>query len=151
MDFGVQSPMGGFNENMGVPPMFDSPNPFMGASSPFMSKDDMFGAGDKPIDIDELVKNIDAQIAKLEKEEEEERKRQEAQKREVQNPIPNPSSLETFDYNNVEIPQIKVENPVPSFTPENIERKISVDDTSVVLDNNVVTDDQFFDDFFGDE
>ena len=29
--------------------------------------------------------------------------------------------------------------------------KVPVDNSSVVIDNNVVTDDQFFDDFFGDD
>ena len=141
----------GFGNDMGMPPMFDNPNPFAG-QTPFMPKDDIFGVGDKPIDIDELVKNIDAQIAKLEKEEEEERRRQEEQKRMNESQIPTLPSVEMPIFNtNIEQP-IKMENTTfNSVVTEPRERKINVDDTTVVLDNNVVTDDQFFDDFFGDD
>ena len=38
----------------------------------------------------------------------------------------------------------------PSEKPEQTP-KVPVDNSSVVIDNNVVTDDQFFDDFFGDD
>ena len=128
-----------FNEHDSMSPIFDNPSPFGGRPSPFMPQNDLFGMNnEQSIDIDELVKNIDAQIAKLEKEEEE-RKQQESLKK-VEVPI---------DYPGVKLDDIPMSMPKPSFEPR--ERKLDIDNTSVVIDNNVVTDDQFFDDFFGDE
>ena len=51
-------------------------------------------------------------------------------------------------------------NPQPAKKPsiqENVintednKDKVAVDNSSVIMDNQVVTDDQFFDDFFGDD
>ena len=115
-----------------------------------VKKDNAFDFNnDKPVDIDELVKNIDAQIAQLEKEQAEEEKKRNKENRlkAEQNGIAN-----TFNVKKENEPKeqnetnkgttIKEEKPVP---------KINVDNSSVVLDNQIVTDDQFFDDFFGDD
>lgn len=123
-------------------------------------KDDPFDL-DKPVDIDELVKNIDAQIAELEKEQaEEERKRKEQMdKKSATKTLPD--AAETIgDILDSTSPLRKDESPLPlaSLPKEDDEKpqeqgstKVNVDDSSVVLSNQLVTDDQFFDDFFGDD
>ena len=97
------------------------PNPF-GFSDPF---------GDKPVDIDELVKSIDAQIAELEKEQKEEAEKRRKAKSSTKSGEEDPfmGSIDEADSH--------VNNVV-------------VDNSSVVMDNHVVTDDEFFDDFFDD-
>ena len=103
--------------------------PFAGAmsnmSNPFGTAG---GFDDKSIDIDELVKNIDAQIAQLEKEQEEENRRKADSKKKIEE-------------DNAILPSIKVENKSAGI----------VDNSSEVIDNQIVTDDQYFDDFFGDD
>lgn len=122
---------------------------------------------DKPVDIDALVKNIDAQIAALEKEqkEEEEKKRQSQADDAAKKPIDRDIEelLKPIDAavpikenaKPVIVSEVKSEKK-PSVDSSNINKKsdkekFSVDDSSVVLSNNLVTDDQFFDDFFGDD
>lgn len=123
-------------------------------------KDDPFDL-DKPVDIDELVKNIDAQIAELEKEQaEEERKRKEQMDKRIDSEIL-PKTNETIgDILDSASPLRKEENLHPFTNPlkeeintprENDTAKVNVDSSSVVLSNQLVTDDQFFDDFFGDD
>ncbi len=134
-----------------IPPSpFESPL-YKNNTSPL--KDDPFDL-DKPVDIDELVKNIDAQIAELEREQaEEERKR----KQEL-GQMPTPSKdISTPNIAKDDIPILKnddlrpiTENDIPKTnTAES--NKANVDNSSVVLSNQLVTDDQFFDDFFGDD
>ena len=74
---------------------------------------------DKPVDIDELVKSIDAQIAQLEKEQKEEEEKRK-----------------------------KTKATIESSNNEKNDNNVFVDNSSVIVDNNVVTDDEFFDDFF---
>ena len=70
------------------------------------------------------------------------------------NPIGNnfahmPKDGEFFD-----IEPLKKKEPIPlrnSMPTDNNVVKKNVDNSSVVLNNQLVTDDQFFDDFFGDE
>ena len=47
----------------------------------------------------------------------------------------------------VEEPKKEVPKPVNDNTKE----KVNVDTSSVVVGNDIVTDDQYFDDFFGDD
>lgn len=91
----------------------------------------------KPIDIDALVKDIDRQIAELEREQAEEEKKN--SKKEIVKPEQISSSPNI-------IPTNEKEN-----KKENISNKVKVDDSSIVLSDQLVTDDQFFDDFFGDD
>lgn len=116
---------------------------------------------DKPVDIDELVKNIDAQIAELEREQkEEEKKRREMEKNQFKKPtiesIFPEAELKPRPIRDDEVPKGLLSKPLfedvdKKETPLATESKINVDDSSVVLSNGVVTDDQFFDDFFGDD
>ena len=122
---------------------------------------------DKPIDIDELVKNIDAQIAKLEAEQaEEDRKNgllKEDKKEDTVLPVETKTEQvqpkeeyvrpETVKHPLEERKQLE-EAPLPvksESKPITDTNKVKVDNSSVVVGNQVVTDDQYFDDFFGDD
>ena len=149
-------PLGSTFDDMSTPNNFSVPKAPMGS----MSKDpfDL----DKPVDIDELVKNIDAQIAELEREQkEEERKRRELENK----PKPRPTIEQNFIESLPHDDSVRPPKVFPKPTIESIsegtfskndttikvpDNKINVDDSSVVLSNQLVTDDQFFDDFFGD-
>ena len=113
------------NSDMSVNPfMSPGPSPF-GAGGSFEEKNKPSNNG---FNVDDIVKRIDAKIAELE---EEERKEQENK------PIEATAEVVT--------PQPKVTTPDP---------KVSVDNTSNKKENydsSVITDDQFFDDFFSDE
>jgi len=150
-------PLGSTFDDMSTPNNFSVPKAPMGS----MSKDpfDL----DKPVDIDELVKNIDAQIAELEREQkEEERKRRELENK----PKPRPTIEQNFIESLPHDDSVRPPKVFPKPTIESIsegtfskndttikvpDNKINVDDSSVVLSNQLVTDDQFFDDFFGDD
>ena len=141
----------------------NSPMPF--PNMPFPNK--------TPMDIDAMIKDIDAQIAKIEKEEEE--KRKELEKIQQQEKIVMPKPVEKLDEKKSEKIEEKLgeskqnskqtteeKKPVkPKEEKENIEKspstetpkpKIKVDNDSVIVDEHVVvSDDEFFDDFFSDE
>ncbi len=181
------------NKAMGAKPTIEPPltsglNSGLNAFTKPLPKDDPFDL-DKPIDIDAMVKNIDAQIAELEREQREE----EARKKgltppptetpsnkdiedllkplpKVEDTSPNYGREETMrqlgktadmvDPNILkeskpETPVVNtVVNPIINTEPKTVApktEKVPVDDSSVVLSNNIVTDDQFFDDFFGDD
>lgn len=117
---------------------------------------------DKPVDIDELVKNIDAQIAELEREQKEEEKK----RRELENknrplpPLGTDFKIDTPSFDEpVRQPRVIPRPTIDSISEGTISKseerpldnKINVDNSSVVLSNQLVTDDQFFDDFFGDD
>lgn len=147
-----------------VDPLGKPPFPTSSGNDLYKNSNDPFNL-DKPVDIDELVKNIDKQIAELEKEQaEEERKRREMNsgiKREVppttaipNNDIPTKLKDKEFDDmlkdldNNMNFQSMPKEEITKTTKPEN---KTNIDNSSVVLSNGLVTDDQFFDDFFGDD
>ena len=93
----------------------------------------------EPIDVEDLMKKIDAKIAELEKEEEEEKIKID--------------ELGSDDLSNDDIKDfLKIANEInEEISKEEIEKpKINIDVDSIVVDNNNV-DDDFFDDFFGDE
>lgn len=150
-------------------PMDTLGNPSLPASPSndlFKNSNDPFNL-DKPVDIDELVKNIDKQIAELEKEQaEEERKRKEvnaAMKKDISNIMPPTNAIEPKTAKNDDIEAMlkdldrEIATPIaPKVIPKEEEKpepptKTNIDNSSVVLSNGLVTDDQFFDDFFGDD
>jgi type IV secretory pathway TraG/TraD family ATPase VirD4 len=118
------------------------------------------------IDIDEMVKRIDARIAELEEEERKEQEKldkKEEKKKEIKEEIKVIEEIE-------ESPIIKVEEPIiePSIISEVLEEEIIgtptahitnpslkeevKKDQKVIEDNyDALTDDQFFDDFFSDD
>ena len=143
------NPFGGMPNSPGMNPFGAMPgtNPFAeGPAGPMPES-----AKPSNVNIDDLVKKIDAKIAELEKEEEEEAKRLEAEKQaknkkqEVQN-------------NNVSAELKNIAPTKLSGFMENANKNISNKNNSGVTPNPVgdsevtkykkVTDDQFFDDFF---
>lgn len=115
-----------------------------------------------PIDVDDLVKKIDAKIAELEKEEEEQNKIIDEKIKESENellkPIPEvtESQKETVEKIVDNVEQIIEENKElenvdkKEQIKEEVEKpKINIDVDSIIVDDNI-TDDDFFDDFFDD-
>ncbi len=147
--------------------MFGMPNPSFGGPMGMPNQMGMppFGsnlANKTPMDIDAMIKDIDAQIAKLEKEEEE-KKRQEMEQKQKERPTFEMPKLEekpkiaeepkitipTFDLKNMmedeKIPEM------PKEAKPETQPNIKVDNDSVIVDEHIVSDDEFFDDFFGDD
>ena len=87
--------------------------------------------------VDDLVKRIDAKIAELEEEERREKELQEQQQTESFIKEDN-----EFVFNDNKINEIPVESNIKDETQTYEEQKNN---------NNGITDDQFFDDFFSDE
>ncbi len=163
---GMPSMMGSGMPNMhngmgnGTMPNFMNPNPFGG-----MGSNPMANQNNGPIDVDSLMKKIDEQIAKLEEEERQEKLKQEQEKAQKNIGIKNKSEV-LNEPKEIELPkQNIIENSVenkpiiedviekPKIREANVEEKpkINIDADSIIVDENIVTDDQFFDDFFGDE
>lgn len=144
------------------------PNPFALPNNPFnndnvLSENPFQNNGE--IDVDELLKKIDAKIAELEEEERlEKEKNNKSDKKEIDNKPK--ETIEEFklpenntDKTNDNIEQFSFNNNVPKTFDEimknnsttksdNVESK---KEEKIVMNDNNVTDDQFFDDFFGDE
>ena len=101
-------------------------------------------------DVDELIKKIDAKIAELEKEEEENNKKIDTQVKENVIPKVNFNELDNLDnkqeYDNDKLKQI-VEPDLNNAV------KVNSDINKMIknIEDEDVTDDQFFDDFFFDE
>ena len=127
------SPFGGLS---GPNPFAGSmPNPFAGSMpNPFSP------SGNKEFDIDKVMADIDKRLKELDEEEAKEKQALEAKKK-----------AEQKEQLSVK-PEPKIEQPKEKPIVEQKENKpkINVDNDSVVVNDNVVTDDEFFDDFFGD-
>ena len=127
-----------------------------------------------PSELDNLMKKIDAQIAALEEEErlEKERMSKANQNKEAQFKEVNKNEVKPVENNisNTITPNtlgstVNNINQNPSSTPSmnssqtnnqvvlnnNQNTKVNIDEDSIVVDENVVSDDEFFDDFFGDD
>ena len=144
------------------------PNPFALPNNPFNNDNDLSEnpfQNNGEIDVDELLKKIDAKIAELEEEERlEKEKNNKSDKKEIDNKPK--ETIEEFklpenntDKTNDNIEQFSFNNNVPKTFDEimknnsttksdNVESK---KEEKIVMNDNNVTDDQFFDDFFGDE
>ena len=165
---------GGFNP--GVNPFASnassSPfgNPFK--TNPSLGMPNAMSQMNTPMDIDAMIKDIDAKIAEIEKEERENKNRLAG----LQNPGENKSVLETMssvnNSNNFKQAvtssqavsplkpdsktnmQLSFENLAASEKnnthPDVSKPKINVDKDSVIVDEHIVSDDEFFDDFFGE-
>ncbi len=142
-------------------------NPFGQASnfppsmfSPFSPKMDMpnpnlFNQNNEPgkmprmssLDIDAMLKDLDEKFKQLDKEEEENRKK-------IQEELKSNKDDAMIKINDDLEPLAKKE---PEVIPEakkmeDIEKpKINVDADSIIVNENVITDDEFFDDFFTDD
>ncbi len=115
------------NNMLGEGPAIKENSPFGGGFNPFMDNMPMSNNSNGGINVDDLVKRIDAKIAELEEEE-----RQEQENLSKQN---NKSSIE-------DIKEAKIED-IEDSDKDDISKKSN--------NKNDITDDQFFDDFFYDE
>lgn len=135
---------------------FQNNNPFrpmdMGMGfSPFSQGMGMPNFGSAPsrpsisdMDIDSMLKNLDEKFKELD--------RQEAMKKEVkeEQPVKKDDLLPEVD----KVPEKHEEKQLEIVEPEEVlpaSPVINVDKDSKVIDDSVVSDDEFFDDFFGDE
>ena len=135
---------------------FQNNNPFrpmdMGMGfSPFsqgMGMPNFGSASSRPsisdMDIDSMLKDLDEKFKELD--------RQEAMKKEVkeEQPVKKDDLLPEVD----KIPEKQEEKQLEIVEPEEVlpaSPVINVDKDSKVIDDSVVSDDEFFDDFFGDE
>ena len=135
---------------------FQNNNPFrpmdMGMGfSPFsqgMGMPNFGGAPSRPsisdMDIDSMLKDLDEKFKELD--------RQEAMKKDVkeEQPVKKDDLLPEVD----KIPEKQEEKQIDIVEPEEVlpaSPVINVDKDSKVIDDSVVSDDEFFDDFFGDE
>ncbi len=135
---------------------FQNNNPFrpmdMGMGfSPFSQGMGMPNFGSAPsrpsisdMDIDSMLKDLDEKFKELD--------RQEAMKKEVkeEQPVKKDDLLPEVD----KIPEKQEEKQLEIVEPEEVlpaSPVINVDKDSKVIDDSVVSDDEFFDDFFGDE
>lgn len=116
----------------GLPPMFG------GMPGLFDKKDDSMKMPSGGMNIDDLVKRIDAKIAELEEEE-----KREAEAEEKASNSTDTSLLELDNNTDTED-----KNDIPTDKEEN---KINNDDKKKEDSKEEISDDQFFDDFFGDE
>lgn len=114
----------------GLPPMFG------GMPNIFDKNDSSIPSGG--MNIDDLVKRIDAKIAELEEEE-----KREAEEEEKASNSTDTSLLELDNNTDTED-----KNDIPTYKEEN---KINNDDKKEEDSKEEISDDQFFDDFFGDE
>ncbi len=161
--FGMSSPFASPFGGMGLP-MGDSFKPST-PSKPAMPFSDS-PAFNKPIgsltdqEIDAMMKDIDKRLQELDEEE----ARSKA-KNNVANPINTPVDLpKTVEKDNIineikEEPKIEESKKVeeisniantPKTSEINDKPKINVDADSIIVNENVVTDDEFFDDFFNE-
>lgn len=135
---------------------FQNNNPFrpmdMGMGfSPFSQGMEMPNFGSAPsrpsisdMDIDSMLKDLDEKFKELD--------RQEAMKKEVkeEQPVKKDDLIPEVD----KIPEKHEEKQLEIVEPEEVlpaSPVINVDKDSKVIDDSVVSDDEFFDDFFGDE
>ncbi len=140
--------MGGMNPNPMNRPM-SNPNPFMQPAN---------SLNKPPMDIDAMMRDIDRKIKELEEEEAREKAKGLTQ---VDNDTPNTTEVTNLVTEEVKAEAIepKVENPTPIIEEKqsvNVDNKeqnkpiVNIDADSIVVNENVITDDEFFDDFFAD-
>ena len=171
---GMNNPfMGGPNPFMG-----GGSNPFMNAGRPDMPMSNPFaqgpmtspmGGSKPPMDIDAMMRDIDKKIKELE--EEEAREKAEKEKKEAESlkttqpKFEEPKeiveeknitdTIETLEPKKEETLEIKPETAsIETLDIEHDAEKnkpiVNIDADSVVVNENVITDDEFFDDFFAD-
>ena len=146
--FGGTSPFGGANPFGGASPFGGSPfggaNPFTGMPSPsLLGKEEV--STDGGLNIDDLVKKIDAKIAEIEKEEENTKKLEE------QKATPFEELVENKVQDNNAVIDTKVEE---IKEPINTEVVKEAPKTEIPVSNmyeSNTNDDDFFDDFFSDD
>ena len=153
---GMPSPFSGMGGGMNSP--FGGANPFGGSQSnpfnPSSSNPNPF-SGPNPLgnmDIDAMMKDIDRKLKELDEEEARQKELLE-KKKDVKPELEMPNIISEVK---------KEEEKVNDIVTEKVEEKtievkneskpiVNVDADSIIVNENVITDDEFFDDFFGDE
>ncbi len=126
-------PMGGTNPFMNDP--FKAPNPFL-KDAPLTNDE-----------IDRMIADIDKKLKELDEEEA-------RQKEEIANDKKEKETDEPKEEKKVEKEEPKLEKKKENKKEEETipdKPKINIDVDSVIVNDNIITDDEFFDDFFGDE
>ena len=128
---------------------FGSPNPFkpvMGGFQPFGNLNNSNPMGTKndfnSLDIDSMLKDLDEKFKELD--------RQEAMKKQEEK-IELPKKKEITPLDNPFLTNEIKETVKPKEVIEEVKPKINVDGDSKVIDENIISDDEFFDDFFDDD
>ena len=164
--------MGGLNnQSQSMGPMneglFQNDNPFAGGVNPFANPNP-FGGNDLPnpfagggeVDVDDLLKKIDAKIAELEAEEQAEKNKvSEFDNKSSEEVIKEfEQSLETLKFDeNEEIESFdftkepKTFNDILDQNKKDKESPIKKEVTTDEINNSTISDDEYFDDFFQDE
>ena len=129
--------MGGFNP-MGPNPMNPMSNPFQ-REQVQESSNNPFANGLGGMDIDAMMKDIDAKLKELDEEEKRQKEKLKEQNRIL-----------------MEESNKKEENIINEINKDKEEKtsekpKVNIDVDSVIVNENVITDDEFFDDFFGED
>ena len=132
---------------------YNTPNPFgnAGGTNEEIPAVSPFGDGLKNMDIDAMMKDIDRKLQELDEEEKRQKEKLKMQNKELMESANLNKDLENHlnQEENIQLPEEKQEI---SEKEEIIEKpKVNVDVDSVIMNENVITDDEFFDDFFGDE
>ena len=111
-------------------------NPFSMANNPFMNRPTGGGMG-MPQNVDKMIADIEKRIKEIDEEEERRKKLKEQEKKNL------------F----LDSKQAEMGNIVETKKEEKIEEKpkVNVDVDSIIVNENVISDDEFFDDFFGDD
>ena len=153
--FGNANPFSpnGFNPSGANYNPFTNQNPFMPNSMPSMPTAPNVQPKSNPnpglmnnLDIDAMMRDIDEKLKALDLEEERQKKETVEKAKKVT------SSNSLLDiHDEIELPE-KVEKEEKTVVNNTLEKpKINVDADSIIVNENVITDDEFFDDFFGDD
>ena len=136
---------GGFNPMSMPDTKMSSPtNPFANPSGARQNPMDMnpFG-GLNNMSIDDMMKDIDRKLKELD---EEEKKQKEKLKMQNQELMSSANKILEEQKEKIEEAKHREEQDKPVEKP-----KVNIDVDSVIVNENVITDDEFFDDFFGDD
>ncbi len=140
MGMGMPSSPFGFG-GMNEPKEFNSPN-----KNP-LNEPNSLGGGLKDLDIDAMMRDIDKKLQELDEEEKRQKEKLKAQNAELMsNATKETNSILDKIKEEEEAELLDTSNEAPKEEP-----KVNVDVNSVIVNENVITDDEFFDDFFSDE
>ena len=144
----------GMGGGFGMPGM-PAGNPMNSLNGPASNP---FAGGLQNMDIDAMMKDIDRKLKELDEEEKRQKEKLKMQNQKITNDSPFKLSDDT------ELPELKEkalneeldkdikEKEEPKDESSKIDKpKVNIDVDSVIMNENVITDDEFFDDFFGDE
>ena len=114
-------------------PRETSSNPFSMGANPFMSRPSPMSSQE----MDKMISDIEKKIKEIDEEEAKRKKEKEAM----------------FAPKKEEKPLIDLDDDIeiPAVTNKDEKPKVNVDVDSIIVNDNVISDDEFFDDFFGDD